>query len=117
MLAERAINWPDSRIEVTTAVFRARYPSSLLSVCGAMAAIKWGRFSAFFEEYPYAVAMRQVCRERSVIDEVTSVKINEGITSCAPGMPSANVVALPSSAPSTPNNRSEEHTSELQSLR
>src|SRR5206468_4514791 len=100
----RAINCPDSRIEVTTAVFRATYPSSLLSVCGAMAAIKCGRFSGLFDEYPYAVAIRQVCRESSVIDEVTSVRINEGITSWAPGIPSAKVVAPPSNAPSAPNN-------------
>ena len=68
-----------------------------------MAATKCGRFCGFLEENPYAVAIRHVWRDSSVIDEVTSVSINAGITNCAPGIPSAIVVALPRSAPSAPS--------------
>src|SRR5262245_40822763 len=106
------MNWLDSRIDVMTAVFNARYPSSLVADCGAIAAMRCGRFSGFLELNPYAVATRHVCRDNKVIDEVMSVRISEGIASCAPGIPSAIVVTLPSSAPSAPSRTELPHLNE-----
>src|SRR2546425_12918341 len=77
-----------------------------------MAATRCGRFSGFLDEYPEGVAIRHVWRDSKVMDEVTSVSIKEGITNCAPGMPSAIVVAPPKSAPPAPSNNELPHRKE-----